>query len=464
VPYDALTDLHDNDIRDDELGAWIGALPTDEYVVLLDSCFSGGQIKGLIADKNAGMGKGLVRSGGSITLQNGGFTTGFLAGYAAGRAGATFTTTSGVQTKDLRDNGRGVVVTACAAAESSYETDDLHNGVFTYYLVNGMEGAADTDGDKSVSAEECYAYVKPRAASYTKNLSSFSDGPQHAQIYDAWPGELELGVSNPIINNCTVKAGKRPIVAAAADSITVKGELGATASDFVGVTEIWITIDSNNMSDPCVLTFPVDGNTFKNGKFSYSKTVNGVKKSFKFDTKTHKFTFSASKINLTGLDCPLTMIIQIGGYSATMNADESMVNGKKPIPINLLMGVTDSLRVDKIAVKQNTTKTASDSLTVKGGFSAWDAGANMVGADVNVILGMQIWTIPDGNFIAKKTKFTCSRKATENQSGIATASFDFGKGAFTLTIKNTDIDDVHGVTGFGINFGDVNATTVVSLP
>jgi len=89
---------------------------------------------------------------------------------------------------------------------------------------------------------------------------------------------------------------------------------------------------------------------------------------------------------------------------------------------------------------------------------------NMVELDVNVILGTQTWTIPDGNFIARKTRFTCSKKATENESGIAAASFDFNKGAFTLSLKNTDIDDVHGVTGFGINFGDVNAMTEVNLP
>jgi hypothetical protein len=135
-------------------------------------------------------------------------------------------------------------------------------------------------------------------------------------------------------------------------------------------------------------------------------------------------------------------------------------NGKKPIPISLLMGVTDSLRVDKITVRQSTTKPASDQMTVKGGFSAWDADVNMFEADVNVILGTQTWMIPHGNFKAKNTKFTCS-KIPATASGTAAASFDFSKGAWTLTIKNADIKDVHGVTGFGINFGDVNATTDV---
>jgi hypothetical protein len=464
VPYDAMSDSTANDIRDDQLGAWIGALPTDEYLVILDSCFSGGFIKGLSLGNKMVRGKFLARDGSGITPQNGGFTNGFLTGYSKVKGGLRPSTSVGVQSRDLASNGRGVVLTACGASEESYETDALQNGVFTHYLVAGMGGSADTDGDNSISAEEDYTYAKPLATKYTSDTKIFTDGAQHAQIYDAWPGEFELGISDPIITKSTVKAKNRPVVTSAGDTITVSGQLGAMSSNFQLGSDIVVTFDSDDMNDPCVLTFPVDSNTFKNGKYGYSKTVDGIKQSFKYSTKTHIFSFSASKINLTGLSCPLTLSINIGDYSATMQADEAKVNGKKPIPVNLLMGVIDSLRVDKITVKQNTTKPASDSLTVTGGFSAWDSDVNMAITDVNVILGDQTWTIPDSNFIAKKTKFACSKNATENENGIATASFDFSKGAFTLSIKNADIDDLSGPTYFEIDFDDFNASTEVTLP
>jgi hypothetical protein len=462
VPYDA-TDTFDNDIRDDQLGTWIGALPTDQYIVMLDSCFSGGFIKDFRTAAKTVKGKGLVRNGSGITPQNGGFTAGFLNGYSSTRAKAQSAITSGVQSRDLATNGRGVVVTASDASEESYETSVLQNGVFTYYLLRGMDGAADTDGDKSISAEESYTYIRPRAAKYTSD-PNFIDGPQHAQIYDAWPGELEMGISDPIITRCTVTAKKRPVVTIPGDAITVKGQLGAMASDFQMDSDIAITIDSNDMIDPCVLTFPVDANTFRNDNYSYSKTVDGIKKSFKYNSRNRIFSFSAGKVNLTGLDCPFTLSINIGGYSATIQADEAKVNGKKPIPINLLMGVRDSIRVDKISVKQNTKKLDSDSLTVKGGFSAWDADVNMVEVDVNVIIGEQTLKLQQDSFKAKKTKFTCS-KTPVTPSGTAGASFDFAKGAFTLTIKNTNIDDgISNPVNFGINFGDVNLITDVNLP
>jgi uncharacterized caspase-like protein len=454
---DEFISAYDDNIRDDELSVWIDALPTDKYVVLLDTCFSGGQIKGM-ADSRSVSGRKLIPKGvGSIVPQKG---DGFADDFAT--KGARVISSSAIQTKDLDDLGRGVVLTACDEDEESYETEDLQNGVFTYYVVEALAGPADTDGDGAISAEECYVYARPRAAAYTELAE---DGSQNAQIYDEYPGELELSFTNPIITKCTVKAGKRPIVTAKGDSITVQGELNARFSDFEDAMDatMSVAIDSNDMNDPCVITFPVDADTFKGGKYRYSKKVDGVKKTFKYDTGTHKFSFSAGKINLSGLSCPVIVTVEIGGYSATIETYESIVNGKRLIPVNLLMGVADSLRVDKIKVKQNTKKPTSDQLTVKGGFSAWDDGVNMVGTDVNVILGTQTWTIPQGNFKAKTTKFTCSRIATDNEIGIAAAKFDFSKGVFTLAIKNADIDDIHGVTNFEINFADVNSTTDVNV-
>jgi hypothetical protein len=63
--------------------------------------------------------------------------------------------------------GRGkVIITASAANEVSVEKDELQHGVFTYYLLEALKGAADTDGDGAVTVDEAYRYVSdkvPRA-------------------------------------------------------------------------------------------------------------------------------------------------------------------------------------------------------------------------------------------------------------------------------------------------------------
>ncbi len=63
--------------------------------------------------------------------------------------------------------GRGkVIITASAANEVSVEKDDLQHGVFTYYLLEALKGAADSDRDGAVTVDEAYRYVSekvPRA-------------------------------------------------------------------------------------------------------------------------------------------------------------------------------------------------------------------------------------------------------------------------------------------------------------
>jgi len=56
--------------------------------------------------------------------------------------------------------GKGtVIMTASGANEVSAEDEKLQHGVFTYYLLEGLKGAADTDKDGLVTVDEAYRYV-----------------------------------------------------------------------------------------------------------------------------------------------------------------------------------------------------------------------------------------------------------------------------------------------------------------
>ncbi|MEW6672612.1 MAG: caspase family protein [Thermodesulfobacteriota bacterium] len=64
--------------------------------------------------------------------------------------------------------GKGrVIMTASGANEVSAEKDDLRHGVFTYYLVEGLKGAADTDRDGVVTVDEAYTYVSRQVPAAT---------------------------------------------------------------------------------------------------------------------------------------------------------------------------------------------------------------------------------------------------------------------------------------------------------
>ena len=60
-------------------------------------------------------------------------------------------------------------LTASRARELSFESAGLKggHGVFTYYVVEGMEGAADTSGDGVVTADELAEYVHTQVRDYT---------------------------------------------------------------------------------------------------------------------------------------------------------------------------------------------------------------------------------------------------------------------------------------------------------
>jgi len=160
-PYDSLLYSYANDIRDDELDSLMTPI-NGTKIVILDTCFSGGFIK---TDKN-------------VTK-----------------------TKPGVLKKEIKDDfakdidkAGFVVLTASDDWQYSYEDSYLENGVFTYYVVEGLSGfpgPADTNADGNISAEETYYYAKPLTVAYTY-------GDQIPQIYDGVTSDVTLVSIRPV--------------------------------------------------------------------------------------------------------------------------------------------------------------------------------------------------------------------------------------------------------------------------
>ena len=298
--------------------------------------------------------------------------------------------------------------------------------------------------DSSVTPGTMYYYwVKAKNSCTTSGFSSSDSGY-------ASTSPKSYSVS---ITKCTITAGS-------SDTILISGMMNATADDFNDANVV-VTIDSNDMVSPCVKTFPINGKTFKKGKYNCSKTEGTSKTSFTFDTKTSKFSFTAKNVDLSGLSCPLTVQIEIGDYNATAVLDETIVNGPKtPIPINLMMGVKDSLRVDTLQANRG-----KKTISVKGAIAVEDAvvnTVNMVSEGLVVTLGTQTFTIPANKLKAGKGKFTCSNVLLPDSS-IASADFNFNTCSFTMTIKNTTIMAGAGDVNFSIQFAGFNEAVLVVL-
>jgi len=134
---------YDSNMYDTELNNILNNF-NGRVVVILDTCFSGG----------------MGPPGFAFNVNE--FVASFLQTLGAG-------------------NENRVILMACAANEVSYETSELQSGVFSYFVIEGLRGDADHEGnnDGVTTAEETFDYAGPKTTNYMSE--------QHPQIYDGDP-------------------------------------------------------------------------------------------------------------------------------------------------------------------------------------------------------------------------------------------------------------------------------------
>jgi uncharacterized protein YgiM (DUF1202 family) len=112
--------------------------------------------------------------------------------YSGATAGRTFQTAArravvseAFLSRLSKGKGR-VVLTASRASEVSEERESLGHGVFTYYLLEGMNGKADLDDDGIITVDEAYIYV-------SKKVPEATGQNQHPVKKGEIEGQLILG-------------------------------------------------------------------------------------------------------------------------------------------------------------------------------------------------------------------------------------------------------------------------------
>ena len=109
--------------------------------------------------------------------------------YSGATAGRTFATASrrAVVSESFLNRlskGKGrIVLSASKASEVSEEREDLGHGVFTYYLLEGLRGGADTDRDGIITVDEAYGYVAKKVPEVTgQNQHPIKKGEVEGQL------------------------------------------------------------------------------------------------------------------------------------------------------------------------------------------------------------------------------------------------------------------------------------------
>jgi uncharacterized caspase-like protein len=141
VPYDGdptFVDTTSYPLK--RLYATLEKLPAKEIIVVLDSCFSGGGGRSVIAKGQRPM---------VLSVENP-----VLAG------------------------GKAVVLTASAGDQTSSTFEDKGHGLLTYFFLKGLQGAADGNQDGEISMAELFQYVKPQVQKVARKQYNNEQTPQ----------------------------------------------------------------------------------------------------------------------------------------------------------------------------------------------------------------------------------------------------------------------------------------------
>jgi HEAT repeat protein len=151
LPYNAdLNDLYTTSISMDEIQKIFQRILAERLIFIADTCYSGA-------------------SGGRTML--------------AAKTRASLSD----RFYDRISKGRGrVIISSCSANEVSKEDDSLQHGIFSYYMLEGLKGKADQDGDGIITVSELFSYI-------CRKVPEASAQDQHPVRKGETEGELVIG-------------------------------------------------------------------------------------------------------------------------------------------------------------------------------------------------------------------------------------------------------------------------------
>jgi len=292
------------------------------------------------------------------------------------------------------------------------------------YGTKGMPSGANVPGARNGSA----AWMDSSGNLWLFGGYAYDSGKLQDYVNDLWRFELPAD-ANMRIDSCSITAGTT-------DSIKFAGFMDAGEAALLAELggEIVISLWADTLADPGAATFsfPINADTFGNGKYKSPKS--DATQSFSYDCARGTMNFSAKNLDLTGLRCPITLTIEIGAYVVQRVLQEDIVNGTKPCPLSLMMGVLDSLDVSKFRAQEGV-KIDTDSVLISGTFTVDGPFDFNTALPVDIMLGPDTFSVPGGEFVVKKGVYSCKSVATSN--GIVTAKFDTVKCTCSIKVTKT---------------------------
>jgi protocatechuate 3,4-dioxygenase beta subunit len=371
--------------------------------------------------------------------------------------------------------GWGYAISLTEQSTGSHITDNFNTNVLITFSYRDQDLAdmnlTEDDISPAYYSTTTNSWTKVESFTVDKEANTVTVQVNHFSTWALTGGRGAQSESEPqtidlIIVKCAVKAGK----VQGQDNFNTSGTFAETLPDFDGITSIDVNIialtgDDGSPEEIYTESIAFSSSQVVKGKFKY-KGLTGHITSLKIDFNKKTFAIKSKNIDLTGLECPLQLNVNMGDYTLSGDADETIVNGaKKLIPIRLMRTHADTLRIKNAKVK-NSVYDLNDMFTVKGEIAVAAVDTDLVTEEMTITWGEgQTYTIPAGSFIRTSTSqraYKCSNVAIDG--AIANCQFNFDKCTFNVSLKKATLVETTGTVNFGISFADFDEPATLNLP
>ena len=303
-------------------------------------------------------------------------------------------------------------------------------------------------------------------------------------------GAAPAGQPRPVtIDKLKVKAGARnPMLPELTqDNFELWGTFDAAVSEIITDDNFRVTLWNKN---EIIFTeqIPFLQKNMKRGVYRITGEPGGITL-FKFDLIKRKqkvrpdFRIEAKRVNLTGLSSPVILELEMGDYCGVGIAGESEndflgsgfphqnqkdnINGPRALPMKLMLGYTDGIRVEQARVKTKK-KDESESLYLRGSIAVKDRAVNLNQHQMTISWGLNDFTatIDKGDLIEYRGKYVYHKPlgaTNPDHNPITLAIFDLEKCTFLISVDKADITSTSGIVPFTISFGAFHQTTNYNL-
>ncbi|MBN2376235.1 MAG: glycoside hydrolase family 3 C-terminal domain-containing protein [Sedimentisphaerales bacterium] len=293
---------------------------------------------------------------------------------------------------------------------------------------------------------------------------------QSSQVGNVLPGTFVIEDPNDTLTlqKVQVRTGKTT----GQETITISGKLPNHTDDLLNAESVRVVLRNSNtyVIYEQQIDFVPDQTSVNNVVYQLGNPKSKTESvcTLRLDSNRNSFSLICTRVSLQGLRCPFIIEIETENFNGWAQADEDIVNSRKPIPLALLRNWEDLLQLSGTPVVRKSHRDNNDSLRLKGWLTIKDE-VDLSNRQMILDWDQQSFMIPPGSLQATRHQefYVCKKvELTDNLGNPAlfSALIDLQKCSFSISITKTNIISTSGNITLGLQFDNFDETVDIILP